>query len=376
MLCLLCDTPLTPANRSREHILPNALGGRISTRKAFCRQCNSQLGSKIDNVGAREFSYFANAFYVPRERGEHPSFDFVDSISGKKLEFFAGREKPVVARNFSFEKTATGAVLKFNSTTEKDGRDFLEQKLRELSKRHQIANSEFSYETEADPDYQFDMAIPILSDHVLKLIAKISLAYARHIGLALCRNDPLTAFLRGTNNMAPVGIPGAAVVETVTKEEVPLRHQIYVFCPTSEPVAFVYVRLFEVFEYVSEIALAQTSALSLAGYSYSLIAGESEDASALGCATPEQFRHWIVEKRLQVERWTELQPRLIYWVQNRPVLWTRRALTRAFHAFFEALDGGSTMEQANRRAQYVCDLYLQTHHTSEGLQVKFSAREA
>ena len=46
--CWICETLLTDDNRSREHIIPEALGGRRTINNFLCRRCNNTTGSKWD----------------------------------------------------------------------------------------------------------------------------------------------------------------------------------------------------------------------------------------------------------------------------------------------------------------------------------------
>ena len=46
--CWICETLLTEGNRSREHIIPAALGGKRTVANFLCRCCNNSTGSKWD----------------------------------------------------------------------------------------------------------------------------------------------------------------------------------------------------------------------------------------------------------------------------------------------------------------------------------------
>ena len=46
--CILCETPLVGAARSREHVIPASLGGKRRTVKVLCRECNSTTGHSWD----------------------------------------------------------------------------------------------------------------------------------------------------------------------------------------------------------------------------------------------------------------------------------------------------------------------------------------
>jgi len=41
--CIFCNRPLSPDNSAAEHVIPNALGGRLKTYDATCVTCNSAV---------------------------------------------------------------------------------------------------------------------------------------------------------------------------------------------------------------------------------------------------------------------------------------------------------------------------------------------
>jgi hypothetical protein len=82
--CLFCGEPLAETNFSKEHIIPNAIGGHLHTKNATCVKCNSKAGDSIDGHLTKKLSLLANAFDVPRDRGQHPDAYLVNDISGLK----------------------------------------------------------------------------------------------------------------------------------------------------------------------------------------------------------------------------------------------------------------------------------------------------
>ena len=52
--CALCEAPSGNGNDSREHILPNAIGGRKTVRGFLCRVCNTMAGEGIVRENRRE----------------------------------------------------------------------------------------------------------------------------------------------------------------------------------------------------------------------------------------------------------------------------------------------------------------------------------
>ena len=46
--CAICDESLTEENNHREHVIPEALGGRRAIKDFLCRSCNNRTGSEWD----------------------------------------------------------------------------------------------------------------------------------------------------------------------------------------------------------------------------------------------------------------------------------------------------------------------------------------
>ena len=70
--CFICGAELTSGNKSQEHILLNALGGRLTSKNMICKDCNSTLGSDMDDVLAKQLQPFALLLNVSRDRGSTP----------------------------------------------------------------------------------------------------------------------------------------------------------------------------------------------------------------------------------------------------------------------------------------------------------------
>ncbi len=68
MKCYLCGKELTEENSSSEHIIPNALGGRLAA-KILCKECNSDLGSSFDSSLTKSLEWFSCKVNHGRSRG-------------------------------------------------------------------------------------------------------------------------------------------------------------------------------------------------------------------------------------------------------------------------------------------------------------------
>lgn len=58
---------------SKEHVIPNALGGRWKARGLLCRECNQLLGRTIDATLSQELGVWMNLSSLSRERGGVPN---------------------------------------------------------------------------------------------------------------------------------------------------------------------------------------------------------------------------------------------------------------------------------------------------------------
>ena len=74
MHCALCEAPFDEANDSREHVIPNAIGGRKAVRDFICRQCNNTTGAYWDNeLAASATTSMHDVEYPERSRQKSAS---------------------------------------------------------------------------------------------------------------------------------------------------------------------------------------------------------------------------------------------------------------------------------------------------------------
>ena len=83
--CYACDHVLTRENQSAEHIIPNAIGGRLKSKKLLCRKCNSEFGDKYEAEFVRQLSFFGGRLPIKRDRGTHKDFETLDQKTGKRI---------------------------------------------------------------------------------------------------------------------------------------------------------------------------------------------------------------------------------------------------------------------------------------------------
>lgn len=55
--CIFCNTTLDENNRSKEHIIPQCMGGKLWSRDLICKDCNSKFGSEFDEMLIKRFCW-------------------------------------------------------------------------------------------------------------------------------------------------------------------------------------------------------------------------------------------------------------------------------------------------------------------------------
>lgn len=69
--CFYCGEVLTKKNETLEHIIPNGIGGKLTSKKLLCKNCNNVF-SKYDADLCENLRFCTN-FLNPKRRGKNPS---------------------------------------------------------------------------------------------------------------------------------------------------------------------------------------------------------------------------------------------------------------------------------------------------------------
>lgn len=85
--CYLCQKELTKNNSTKEHIIPNALGGRLAA-KILCKACNSKFGHSCDVNLANSLKWFSYLANHPRSHGKVQPVEVL--LDGQKVRALPG----------------------------------------------------------------------------------------------------------------------------------------------------------------------------------------------------------------------------------------------------------------------------------------------
>jgi len=90
MTCYLCNEELIGTNRTREHIIPGALGNNAVSETILCGRCNNGLASRIDAAFIRTYAYLYSLLQEARPDTNRKNKLTAKTKSGEEIEMAAG----------------------------------------------------------------------------------------------------------------------------------------------------------------------------------------------------------------------------------------------------------------------------------------------
>ncbi|WP_006749050.1 HNH endonuclease [Thioalkalivibrio paradoxus] len=147
--CLLCEELISAETDSREHLIPNSIGGRKKVSGFLCVPCNSKSGDSWDSALAHQMNPLSLFFRINRERGDAPSQKF-KTTSGRELVLNADGSMDLPKPVFKEQQNDTRVEIKISA------RDMTEAKkmLRGVARKYPRLNvDELLEETKMQSTY-------------------------------------------------------------------------------------------------------------------------------------------------------------------------------------------------------------------------------
>ncbi|MBD2295493.1 hypothetical protein H6G06_18960 [Anabaena sphaerica FACHB-251] len=94
--CYVCDCEITENNTYEEHIILNALGGKLVSPSIICATCAKNFDS-IDTSLSNQLNFAGLFLDIKRDRGKNPNIKVKQDITGKEFLLKAGG-KPFTVR--------------------------------------------------------------------------------------------------------------------------------------------------------------------------------------------------------------------------------------------------------------------------------------
>lgn len=165
----ICFSCLQKKTLSEEHVIPQALGGKLS-EWIYCIDCNSTFGADIDAELIKSVQFYATALGIKRTRGKNQPYDVSLAEGGTKLTFDGKefkRKKPSVTIQKTGEKVS---YVDVKARTESE----LKRIIYNIKKKHNISDDIECFEdkhpgpTDTITEFEFD------NDKIRRCISKIA----------------------------------------------------------------------------------------------------------------------------------------------------------------------------------------------------------
>ncbi len=125
--CALCDEAITEENDTKEHLIPNAIGGRKKIKGFICESCNNSSGDDWESELAKQLNPLSLFFGISRERGEAPSQLF-ETTGGDRLKLNVDGsmdiEKPIYSE--SPMESGTGVQIQIRARSMPEAKRMLQ----------------------------------------------------------------------------------------------------------------------------------------------------------------------------------------------------------------------------------------------------------
>jgi hypothetical protein len=122
--CALCNQELTPANHSKEHLLPNGIGGQKTVRNVLCKPCNDRSGAEWDAVVSKQLNLLNLLFGIKRDRGEVQAEDYT-TVSGQTIRKHPDGHLTFPRQEPTRIQTDEGVRIATRVSTEHEAKTFL-----------------------------------------------------------------------------------------------------------------------------------------------------------------------------------------------------------------------------------------------------------
>ena len=123
-------------NLTVEHVIPQALGGRLKA-KLYCKDCNNTFGHELDDILTKNFGHIGTLLKIKRERGKSQPFNVNATATKTKLVFTGSsltRKRPNV-----IIKSKDGKKLEFADVTARTQEE-LERIKASIQEKYEISN--------------------------------------------------------------------------------------------------------------------------------------------------------------------------------------------------------------------------------------------
>lgn len=246
--CYICEQYIVDGNTYDEHIILNALGGRLHSKNLFCRQC-APLFDKIDAELAKQFNPLANLLNVKRHRGQPQPIQAKIVNSGEQIYIDCVGKIRRLKPTINHEKNGRLRI------TTGGNENKLKEILNGLKRRNPTLdiNKELksAVKSKSSLDTQIKFHFEGSSDTIYRAICKIAMNFYVYSTREYSHINHLIPYLKGEEAIDCVKICDS-IYEffpfSLTRGEV--FHSLIVRGDSEEKILYGVVQMFSTFQYI------------------------------------------------------------------------------------------------------------------------------
>lgn len=324
-LCALCQTPLTKANRTKEHIIPNAIGGRKKVRNFICKRCNDKTGEKWDSALANQLQPFCTMLSIRRAEGNNRPFP-VETVSGRKLVWNPDGSLTIAEPKFEKHIVGNKTHVTIHAKSMNDFRKMLSgmtQKYTHLNFEELMSRASSTQEYLREP---IQMSHNFGGTYAGRSIVKSCLALAHEAGLTIDECDNAKDYLMGDGEACFGYYNETDLIENRPLDDI--IHCVYVCADPKKGLVLAYVEYFGFQKVIACLSDTYTGPVRECCYAVNPLTGEELDLDVSLNITQDDVRAIYDGERTNDQRLkVDLERLLIIWKK----LDEKRALERAAH---------------------------------------------
>lgn len=242
--CSLCDVEITEENDTREHVIPNAIGGRKKISGFICEKCNNESGDDWESDLAKQLNPLCLFFGISRDRGNVPSQQF-ETTGGEKVSLNADGTMDIAKPVYKEQKHEAGVNINISARSVKEAEKMLKgvkRKYPQVNLEDLLSNAE---EKSYYPSDMIKFNLSFGGQMAGRSIVKSALALAVEAGVSAKDCEHAKEYLTNSEGEACFGYYYEKDVVTNRPVGIPI-HCVYVKGDSSSKQILGYVEYFGV----------------------------------------------------------------------------------------------------------------------------------
>ena len=134
--CALCGDELNEANRSPEHIIPQAIGGRLTVDSFICSKCNHRTGNEWDADLVTQIQALTVLLGTKRQKG-HPPPVLVQNQQGDTVKLHHDGHMTIPGRPIvteTYDEAAKAGTVKITADSVERAETIAEERRKKYEK--------------------------------------------------------------------------------------------------------------------------------------------------------------------------------------------------------------------------------------------------